>query len=310
MRIDPGEPPRVKRPRPVAPSSAHLNVVHQLEQEWPALLERQLAPAFIRWRSAQPPLRHFEQPSQLLRFLHAAPSSATDEPLLALLILARNDTVAGRFVLQAVLPALKAQAQRLARRRVPHDELWELLLFYAWQAIRTYPVARRCRTVAANLVLQVLHDTTRELDRCRRPAHTRRPCPIGDHGLPINAVACRRPRRSPARRAFLVLAAVRANVISRRDATLILRSRFQDIPLSVLAEEAGVPYQALLKRRQRAEQTLREWSRVQGNVRNRSRKVLTSSGHQRRRRPERVARRCRRPCDRTAGSRFELKEGF
>jgi hypothetical protein len=49
---------------------------------------------------------------------------------------------------------------------------------------------------------------------------------------------------------------------------------------------------------------------VQGDVRNRSRKVLTSGGHQRRRRPERVASRCRRPCDRTAGSRFELKEGF
>ena len=99
-------------------------------------------------------------------------------------------------------------------------------------------------------------------------------------------------------------------MISRRDATLILRSRFQDVPLRVLADEAGVPYQALLKRRQRAEQTLREWRRVQGNVRNRSQKVLTSSGHQRRSRPERVASRCRRPCDRTAGSRFELKEGF
>ena len=41
-------------------------------------------------------------------------------------------------------------------------------------------------------------------------------------------------------------------MISRRDATLILRSRFQDIPLRVLADEADVPYQALLKRRQRA----------------------------------------------------------
>jgi hypothetical protein len=291
-------------------SPARSTVVDQLEQEWQPLVQHRLRSAFSRWRSAHPSLRRFERPSQLLRFLHTAPSAATDEPLLALLILARDDTAAGRFVLQAVLPALKAQAQRLARRRVPHDELWELLLFYAWQAIRTYPVARRSRTVAANLVLQVPHDTTRELDRCPRPAHTRRRCPAGDRALPITAAACRRPRRSPTRRAFLVLAAVRANVISRRDATLILRSRFQDIPLRVLAEEADVPYQALLKRRQRAEQTLREWRRAQGNVRNRSQKVLTSSGHQRRRRPERVTRRCRRPCDRTAGSRFELKEGF
>lgn len=291
-------------------SPARTTVVDQLEREWPPLLHHRLASDFSRWRSAQPSLRRFEQPSQLLCFLHTAPSAATDEPLLALLILAQGDAAAGRFVLQAVLPALKAQAQRLALRRVPHDELWELLLFYAWQAIRTYPVARRSRTVAANLVLQVLHDTTRELDRCRRPAHTRRACPARDRSLPTTAAACRRARRSPTRRAFLVLAAVRANVISRRDATLILRSRFQDVPLRVLADEADVPYQALLKRRQRAEQTLREWRHVQGNVRNRSQKVLTSSGHQRRRRPERVASRCRRPCDRTAGSRFELKEGF
>ncbi len=291
-------------------SPARTSVVDQLEQEWPPLVQHRLRSAFARWRSAQPSLRRFEQPSQLLCFLHNASSAATDEPLLALLILAQEDSAAGRFVLQAVLPALKAQAQRLARRGVPHDELWELLLFYAWQAIRTYPVARRSRTVAANLALQVLHDTTRELDRCRRPAHARRRRRAGDRALPTTAAACRRPRRSPTRRAFLVLAAVRADVISRRDATLILRSRFQDVPLRVLAEEAGVPYQALLKRRQRAEQTLREWRCVQGNVRNRSQKVLTSSGHQRRRRPERVASRCRRRCDRMAGSRFELKEGF
>ncbi|MDP9257409.1 MAG: hypothetical protein M3Q31_12750, partial [Actinomycetota bacterium] len=209
-------------------SPARTTVVDQLEREWPPLLHHRLASDFSRWRSAQPSLRRFERPCDLLRFLHAAPAAATDAPLLALVIIAREDTGAARFILQAVLPALKAQAQRLTWRGVPHDELWELLLFYAWQAIRTYPVAQRSRTVAANLVLQVLHDTTRELDRCRRPAHTRRACPAGDRARPTTAADCRRARRSPTRRAFLVLAAVRANVISRRDATLILRSRFQD----------------------------------------------------------------------------------
>jgi len=291
-------------------SLARSSVVDQLEREWPPFVQQRLASDFARWRSAYPCLRGFERPSDLLRFLHAAPAAATDGPLLALLDLARDETAAGRFILHAVLPSLKAQAQRLARRRVPHDELWELLLFYAWQAIRTYPLARRTHTVAANLVLQVLHDTTRELDRCSRPAHMRRPC-LAEHGaLPVTAAACGRPRRSPTRRAFVVVAAVRANVISRRDATLILRSRFQDVPLSALAEEAGVPYQALLKRRQRAEQTLRQWRRVQGNVRNRRQKVLTSNGHQRRRRSERVARPCRRPCDRRPVSGLQLKEGF
>ena len=104
-------------------SPARTTVVDQLEQEWPALLQHRLA-CGLHSLALRPavlaPLRP-AQPTPLLP--PPAPSAATDEPLLALLILAQDDTAAGRFILQAVLPALKAQAQRLARRGVPHDEL-------------------------------------------------------------------------------------------------------------------------------------------------------------------------------------------
>lgn len=293
------------------PSPVRFTVVDQLEYEWPALLHRDLRSALIRWRSAHPCLRRFGQPSELLRFLHAAAPGVTDQPLLALLVLSRDDPAAARFVLQAVLPALKAQAHRLTRRQVPRDELWELILFYAWAAIRTYPVARRSRAVAANLVLQVLHDTTRELDRCLRPAHARRPGPRDDRLPPLSAQVCRRVQQSSTRRASLIIAAAREGVISRRDAALILRSRFRHAPLCTLAAEAGVPYQSLLKRRQRAEQRLRGWRRVQGNVRNRPRQVLTCSGHARAHPLERAIRRGHRGRrDRLTRSGLDLKEGF
>jgi hypothetical protein len=284
---------------------ARYGVVDQLEREWQPLVHGRIGSAFTRWHAAQPSLRRFERPNQLVRFLHSAAAAETDEPLLALLALAHDDTAAARLLLQALLPALKAQTQRLARRRVPHEEVWELLLFYAWTAIRAYPVARRPRAVAANLVLQIWHDTSRELDRCHRPPHSRPPCHLSARLLPRPAALGSWPDRSPRHGAFLVLAAVRAGVISRRDGALILRSRFQDVPLSVLAEQASVPYQSLVKRRQRAEQRLREWRHTQAIVQNRREKVLTSTAHPRRR-PCQAAQRSRRACDRP---RLDLKEG-
>lgn len=281
-----------------------ITVVNRLEHEWQPLLHGQLREAFPDWRRSQPALRRFDQPGRLLSFLHGAPPCQTDQPLRALLELARYDVGAGRFVLQAILPALKLQAERLAHRQVGTDVAWELLLLHAWAAIRTFPCEDRPRSVAANLVLQVWHDTTRELDRCTHQPHTRPPA--GDEER--QSVPARRPldgAGSPRRRAVLtVLAATRAGAISRRDATLILRSRIEDVPLCLLARQAGVPYQSLLKRRQRAEQRLREWRRVQGNVRNRREKVLTCSGEPRQRQPARKA--SRRPA--AARRRLDLKE--
>ena len=258
-------------------SAARPTVVAQLEQEWPLLARRELAPALARWRERQPSLRRFQHAEDLLVFLHGSAPHASDEPLLALLVLAADDRAAGRFVLQAILPALKAHARRLANRSTPRQELWELLLFYAWETICTYPVARRCRRVAANLVLDVLHKTTRELDRSPWPAPAR-PGRRGE-GRPTRARRGRRQRHTRAvPRAALVRAAVRAGVISRRDASVIVRSRIDGVSLRALADTRSVPYVAVLKRRQRAEQTLRDWARVQADVRKRNAKVLTCSG--------------------------------
>ena len=256
-------------------STGRPAVVAQLEREWPLVARRELALALARWRARQPSLRRFQRPDDLLAFLHAAAPQESDGPLLALLVLATADRDAGRFVLQAILPALKAQARRLATRATPRDELWELLLFHAWDAICTYPTAhRRCR-VAANLVLQVLHDTSRELRRGSRVDAT------AANRAPSRGRGSRAARRAapgpPPRR--LVRAAVAAGVIRRRDAALILCTRVRDSELRRLARSAGVSYDALLKRRQRAEQALRSWPPLRADVRNRRPAVLTSTAH-------------------------------
>ncbi len=252
-----------------------MNAVAQLEREWPILIQRQLASAMAQWRTSDPLLRRFDSPARLLRFLHSNAPADTDGPLLALLRLAANDPLAGRFVLHALLPGLKAQARRISRRPGQHEELWELLLFYAWQAICFYPADSRRSRVAANVLLQVLHDTTRELRRMRQPAETKhepssRPRP--------RVRAATAPRRHGLARAVTVADAVEAGVVSRRDASLILRSRGDGVALAAIAREWEVSYAALLKRRQRAERRFRAWAALPRDVRNRGVRVLTSCG--------------------------------
>ncbi len=293
-----------------APARPTVVVVDQLEREWLPLAHADLAAAFARWRTLHPPLRRFQGPCQLLRYLHATPARESDEQLLALLALAAADPAAARLLLQALLPALKAQTQRLARRRrVSQEELWELLLFHAWTAIRTYPLASRPRAVAANLVLDVWHEATRELSRNHWPTHTQPPAPVVLPAPRQTAAAQARLRRRRQSGIRAVVDAVQAGVISRRDAALILRSRFQDVPLCQLAAEACVPYQALLKRRQRAELRLRQHRHVQANVRNRGEKLLTASGRPPGRHPQAPV--CRRaPRGGSGRTRLDLKEGF
>jgi hypothetical protein len=243
-----------------------VDAVAQLEQEWPLLQQRALAQLLPRWGELQAPLRRFGSAPELLRFLHTQPPAQTDAPLLALLTLARADRLAGRFVLQAILPSLKAQAERIRHQRGRRDEVWELLFFYAWEAICSYPLDHRRARVAANLVLQMLHDTTRELYR----PHSERDLPVANDRLERLArgaglePADARPLFSPE---VPLLQAVAAGAIATRDAQLILETRVDGAGLHALAVMGGLGYDGLLKRRQRAEAALRGWLRAQAAVR-------------------------------------------
>lgn len=252
--------------RCTAAGAAALDPVCQLEREWSSLERGALAAALPRWREQHAALRCFGSPGQLLRFLNSSRPDQTDEPLGALLWLAREEQLAGRFVLQAILPALKAQAGRIAADPAAREEVWELLLFFAWEAICCYPLQRRSR-VAANLVLQVLHDTTRELRPARLqsiPSSPRgRTLTDALLGVPSTELAVQ-PQDAAlttverlAAEALLV-AAVAADAIAERDAQLILQTRIDGISLRLIARTLGVGYHALRQRRQRAERRLRE----------------------------------------------------
>jgi DNA-directed RNA polymerase specialized sigma24 family protein len=226
---------------------AQMDVAAQLDREWSHLAAAGIARQLPLWQGREPNLACFAAPNALLRFLHSAPATETDGPLLALLRIARRDRLAGRLLLQVLLPALKTQSERIVSPAGRRDELWELLLFHTWETICCYPLARG-RRVAANLVLQVLHETTRELQR-RSCSH--------DHEQLLPAHAIAPAPNADVDRESLVEAAVAMGAISEGDAELVLCTRVDGIRLRLLADMLGVSYGALRKRRQRAEAALR-----------------------------------------------------
>jgi DNA-directed RNA polymerase specialized sigma24 family protein len=217
-----------------------------LEQEWPSLANGALRPALARWRQTEPAFRRIGNPAALLHALDTAGDwKAKDELLLALVRVARRDPLAARVVLQTLLPGLKRAAGRLLFDAAEREEVWELLLAGCWEQIRTYPLERRPRRVAANILLDTVHRTLAERSRNRRQqmelTDADEPVATGGHGADVEA---------PLRRAVV------AGAISEAEAELILTTRVDGQSLAQLAEECGLGYQALLMRRIRAEKRL------------------------------------------------------
>jgi hypothetical protein len=74
------------------------------------------------------------------------------------------------------------------------------------------------------------------------------------------------PARQPAHGELLLGRAVRAGVLSRLDAELIAATRVEEVPLRTLAGRWGSGYEALRKRRRRAEVRLAGWLVEQRDV--------------------------------------------
>ncbi len=219
-----------------------------LEPDWRhELVAPHLRHRFRTWQEVEPALAPFRDPAALLRFLRGPGSSARkDEVLCALLRWARREPVAGRVVLEAMLPGLKSLAGRLLTDVRDRDELWSALLACAWERIRTYPVERRPRRVAANVLLDSLRGTLAALSSARRDPASRA------GSLPHNVEAVPAPAGVDA----LLDAAVRAGAVSRDEAELVLATRVDDVPLSALARSQGVSFDTLKHRRGRAERRL------------------------------------------------------
>lgn len=231
---------------PDANTASSADVVSALEREWDARSSAWLSRRLRVWAEREPALETFATVQALVGSLRRRSGDYERESaiLAALLQQARSDPLAGRVVLQALLPGLKRLAGRLLFEAGEREELWSLLLAHLWAGIRSYPVERRPRRVAANLLLDAAHATLGDLGKERR---------LRAHASELAPESVEAGEQEE-----LVLArAVRAGALSRAEALLILRSRVEGVPLAQIATEEGAGYDALRIRRRRAELRLR-----------------------------------------------------
>lgn len=117
------------------------------------------------------------QPATLAAELEALLASTegnddeADQQLAAVVGRAATDTTMARLVLQRVMPGLLSVAKRRAKvapgtfAEILHD-----LVANAWIAVCTYPLDRRPRKIAANLVRDIEYNTFTQQSRLRRVA--------------------------------------------------------------------------------------------------------------------------------------------
>lgn len=243
-----------------------IDPVDQLDREWQQLCSGRLRLKLRQWAEHEPALAPFVEPATLIRFLrHPGPWAARDALLRALLFRARVEPLAGRVVLEALLPGLKRLAERVILDARDRDELWSLLLAYAWEQIRSYPLERRPSRIAANLLLdtrrKTLDEFLRERARTRfRPddvkaPRARRHAAHREFPAALPSTAPSRPQAQGDVDALL-RGAVEAGAISSEEAELIARTRIDGAALHDLAATAGVAYHTLNVRRIRAERRL------------------------------------------------------
>ena len=221
--------------------------VSSLSRDWQLLVRGRLPARLRAWAAEEPALAPFAgEPARLIGFLRSpAAAAAKDELLQALVRLAAEEPLAARVVLEAIAPGLTRLAERIIFDARDRDDVWTLLLGHAWRLIRRYPLARRPRRIAANLLLETrraaLAEFTRERRRWREPPLHQLSSGTASDGGDVEA---------------LLRQAVAASAVSTDEAELILRTRIDGLPLARLAAEARLPYHTLNMRRLRAEQRL------------------------------------------------------
>lgn len=222
-----------------------------LAHEWPRLARsRYLQTRFRSWQRSAPALVRFASPIAVIGFMRGPEALAEkDAVLCALLRFAKEDSGAGLIVLETIRPGLLNLTARITRNARNREELRATLLLAIWEGIRHYPLERRPQRAAANLLLDALHRTLVEVGRESAWRSRWSFTPVEFH----ERVA---PQEIDRDVDGLLDRAVRAGALNSVEAEMILASRIDGVKLAELASAAGVSYNTMKLRRQRAERRL------------------------------------------------------
>jgi hypothetical protein len=134
----------------------HRQLSARLDREWEQLCRR---PAIVdrarSWRVTSRPFRSLDELLRLAGF-RTVPSDEADEVLRRLVVVAADEPLAARIVLQRLLPGLLAIVRREQQRDRGVDA-FDLLAGEAWLAIVTYRADRRPTDIAARLLNDARH---------------------------------------------------------------------------------------------------------------------------------------------------------
>lgn len=226
-----------------------------LEADWEAFLR---APVTRRAMAAWPAEGGLATAARVLHdpSLRVAMSDMrADRVLLALAERAPSDDVAGRVLLQLLLPGVRRLAGALWW--LDAEDAAPAALGAVWEQIRRYPAGRRPAKVAANILLDARQCLVRSRrpDACYRRSPVRMGCGADELDLCVNAAGGAVSGLSESEELLVLLSeAVRNRRLSAVEASVISRSRIRDVPWT---DEPGTT-QTALKRRWRAERRLAE----------------------------------------------------
>ena len=223
------------------------NVIDQLNSEWtPLATDSAAAIALQRWGHHHPALCH-PNPGDLVDWVrrHRDRPDLTDPVLAAVAALSSTEPLAGRILLQLMLPALAL----LAARQRDRDEAVSAIVALAYERIRTYPICRRPGAIAANIVMDT---RKRYYAACRAEpvadleAHQRR-LAVDDDTLSVDV-------------ADLLLTALTRRRIDPVNARLLLLTRVAGVPIAELAAHSGMRPSTIRQRLHRTQKQLRAYA--------------------------------------------------
>jgi len=218
-----------------------------LDLDWQIMtVSRSAQTALRRWRD-DPVLRRLRCLDDVLeRTARHADRRDADAVLVALMRRAPHDDLAARAALQALTPGLTNVAKRMGAAR--DSDIASEVVTVALARIKSYPHQRRQRSVAANLVLDVLNALWRGRDGASSP---RESCVAPEILARVPDREPAQPSNQPNGRDVLELAA-RSGRVPAGQLSLISDAVLDRVPVSTLAARASISEKAMWRRRERA----------------------------------------------------------
>jgi len=227
----------------------------------PSLKTRSVENLFVILNCNEKAFESFQSLNSFIRFMEQPSSDAYDVKdacLLALVcrIQALKESDAGISLLTYLLsPGLQSILRDLILKNNGLMEAWSDLWWAFYQTTMSYPVARRKRKIAANLLLDTRHRVQKSL---KTETSLQSQLDSLKYDDPEDVLDEHHTQWDQARS---MIEGVDTNGLNATDLAVLLGSRVYGENLKDIAHQLGLTYEAVRKRRQRIERSLKErWS--------------------------------------------------